>query len=220
MLVLELGSGLADHGSLPLLPSQIQTRPGILIPWKHRISRAGRNQGWWSPIPDPAELYPKDGSSKSLSRVPFMAESCLNESCSDKMEKELQSRAPARLKGGRSFSEKEKRKLGNKVTSTASGNPRDDKSFRVAQQQRQKPSLEGRKGEGVQSRQEIQCGKATRFAGKDTLLSGSEDHGIAGVWWDLQRAPSTSLRCRIKWVMVPRSLEQDSSGPSLLQTWH
>lgn len=37
MLVLELGSGLADHGSLPLPPRQIQARQEMQIPWKHRI---------------------------------------------------------------------------------------------------------------------------------------------------------------------------------------
>lgn len=85
----------------------------------------------WSPIPDPAELYPRGRSS---SQVPFMAESCLDEPCSDKMEKELQ----RRLKGGRRFRVKGKPELGSKVTPTASGNPRDDKSFRVAQQQKTK----------------------------------------------------------------------------------
>lgn len=53
-----------------------------------------------------------------------------------------------RLKGGRSFRVKGKRKLGNKVTSTASGDPRDDKSFRVAQQQKTKAIPGGKKERG------------------------------------------------------------------------
>ena len=67
-------------------------------------------------------------SYNTLSLVSFVAKSCLSETCSDKTGKRASQHGDERLKGGRSFYLKGKRKLSNKVTSTASGNLRDDKS--------------------------------------------------------------------------------------------
>lgn len=57
-----------------------------------------------------------------------MAKPHLSETCSDKTENELHSVVTSGSKEEEASYAKGKRKLSNKVTSAASGNPRDDKS--------------------------------------------------------------------------------------------